>query len=203
MIRIVRPHILLNESSGTRKLPSLQGHFHRFGQHTLLLIPHTCSAIPRMQGLFSKTLPGLLLHGLGEEWVIAIPLPGAIERLQKQISILHRFEELLTIVSPGDGITERTGQTTEHACLEKKDLERLWLCIQHFCDEELQNMPVAAGESRKKVLDLLLGQTSLEHEGDQAQSGHPAFQAGIKVADFLRGERSRQGLPEKNGRLLL
>src|SRR2546429_9221629 len=124
MIRIVRPHILLNESSSTCKLPSLQGHFHRFGQHTLLLIPSTCSAIPRMQGLFSKTLPGLLLHGLGEEWVIAIPLPGAIERLQKQISILHRFEELLTIVSPGDGITERTGQTTEHACFFFKNMQR-------------------------------------------------------------------------------
>ena len=59
-----------------------------------------------MQGLFSKTLPGLLLHGLGEEWVIAIPLPGAIERLQKQISILHRFEELFTLGAPGDGVTE-------------------------------------------------------------------------------------------------
>ena len=59
-----------------------------------------------MHGLFSKTLPGLQLHGLSEEWVIAIPLPRAIESLQKQISILHRFEELFTLGTHGDGVTE-------------------------------------------------------------------------------------------------
>src|SRR6266536_3065353 len=128
----MRFEALLNERRDTCKFPSMQGHFNRFGKHSLLLIPHTCSAIPRTQCFFTKPLSGLGLHSLGEERVIAIPLPKAIERLQKQISVLHCFEELLTLVLPKHGITERSGQTIEYACLEQKDLERFRLGCQHF-----------------------------------------------------------------------
>ena len=80
-IHIVRPHPLLKESSDPCKLPSVQGHFHRFIQQALLLIPHTRSAIPCTERLFSETPPSLGSHGLSEQRMIAIPLPGVIEGL--------------------------------------------------------------------------------------------------------------------------
>src|SRR5215471_16384929 len=137
-IHIVPPHTLLKESSDPCKLPSMQGHFHRFGEHILLLIPHAGPAIPRAERRLAKTLPGLGSHGLSEERMIAIPLPGAIERLQEETRLLHRFEQVSALVLPGDGVTERTRQAAEHTRLEQKDLQRFRLRTEHFSHEELQ-----------------------------------------------------------------
>ncbi len=78
-----------------------------------------------------------------------------IERQQEETRPVHCFEELFAIIPPGDGVTEGTRQAAEHACLQEEDLQRLWLCVQHFGDEVLQKMPMAAGEGRKVLLDLL------------------------------------------------
>src|SRR5436189_5475203 len=123
----MRFEALLNERRDPYKLPSMQSHFHRFTQHALLLMPHAGSAIPRTERLCSKTLPGLGSHGLSEERMIAIPLPGVIERLQEETRVLHCFEQVLATVTLGDDVTERTGQATEHTRLEQKDLERFRL----------------------------------------------------------------------------
>ncbi len=181
----MRFEALLDERRDPHKLPGFQGHFHRFTQQALLLIPHTRSAIPRTERLCSKTLPGLGSHGLSKEGMVAVPLPGAIKRLQEETCALHCFEQMLALVTPADCITERTGQATEQTRLEQKDLEHFWLRRQHFGQEELQNRPVATGEARQKLLDLGLCRPALEHEAHQAQPCHPAEHPAIKVADFL------------------
>src|SRR5215467_3461405 len=146
---VMWPEALLNECRDPCKLPSLQGHFHRFTEHALLLMPHAGSAIPRTERLFAKTLPGLGSHGLSEERMIAIPLLGAIERLQEETCVLHCFKQVLALATPGDGVTERTGQAAEHTRLEQKDLQRFRLRTEHFRHEELQQMTVAARKGRE------------------------------------------------------
>ncbi len=59
-----------------------------------------------------------MLHSLGKERVIAIPLPNVIEWDQEQIGVLQLFEHHLTIAPAGDRITERTGQGFEKGRLE-------------------------------------------------------------------------------------
>src|SRR5260370_31074893 len=194
---------MIHEDSGPRERLTFEGSFNRFAEHAMLFVPPARSVEARQHSLFSQAQSRLTLHSFSKERMIAIPLLGPIEWLQEQLSTRHCLEELFTLGAPGHGITEGSGQATEHARVQQKGLEWFRLGIEHFGDEELHHMPVAAGKCRQKVLDLLLGPLPLERKGHQAQPGHPPLYLRVEVQhDFWR-KRKRLDLPEKGLGLFL
>jgi hypothetical protein len=88
--------------------------------------------------------------------------------LQEQVGTREQFEELFTLMAAGHGITEGPGQAAEHAGVQQKALEWLWLGDEHFAHEILHQMAMGPGNAGKQVLTLLPIAASLQRQGEQA-----------------------------------
>ena len=102
-----------DEIGSAWKVLGRQRGLNRFCEPSVLFIPETRPVRQRPQMFFAQAPPRLVLHGLGKERVIAIPLPGTVERDQKQVGAFQVFEEHLTVIPARHRMTERTGQAAE------------------------------------------------------------------------------------------
>src|SRR5215471_13027060 len=134
----------------------------------------------------------LVLHGLGEQRVIAIPLCSVIEWNQEQVSTFQLFEHVLTVVSASDRVTERTRQAVEKNRLQQELLQRFRLGREHIGNKILQDVPVTASKGHEHVLEITWIVSPLQGESQQAQPGHPALCASFDARDRLTRERERE-----------
>src|SRR5215472_6937974 len=97
----------------------------------------------------------LVLHGLGEQRVIAVPLCCVIKWYQEQVSTFQLFEHVFTVVSTSDRVTERTRQAIEKCRLQQELLQRFRLGREHIGNKILQDVPVTASKGHEHVLEIM------------------------------------------------
>ena len=79
--------------------------------------------------------------------MVAIPLAAVIQRDQEQVSALQRRQLGLATVLAGDGIAQRAAQPVQDGGLQEEVLDMLGLALQDLLGQEVDDVPVIAGEA--------------------------------------------------------
>src|SRR5436305_15179077 len=76
-------------------------------------------------------------------------------------------------------------------------LERGGLCLKDLRHKIVEHWPTTARECCQKLSYLLLGSVFLQSKGEQAQTGSPSLQAGIKIEQMFCRKMRCEGLVQK------
>src|SRR5581483_3423834 len=125
---------ILHQASRELEIASSQSGFDGLQRLIVLPIPATGSAIEFLQVLFAQAASGLLLHSLGKKRMVAIPLARSIQRIEEEVCLVEPGKHLRAILSSGQRVTQRSGQTVEQAGLQQKVLQGLRLGMKHVRD---------------------------------------------------------------------
>jgi hypothetical protein len=85
----------------------------------VLRIPLACPSVQRLK------LVGLLVRevsaqDIGEQMVIAVPLPSPVKRHDEQVQSFERLELELPVVSLRDRVTQRAAQALQYGGLQEE-----------------------------------------------------------------------------------
>ena len=83
---------------------------------------------------------------VGEQVVVAKPLPLVVQGDEEQVGPLQRREHVATVVTADDGVTERPGEPVEDRRAQQELAHRLGLVREHLLDEVVDEVPVGPGE---------------------------------------------------------
>lgn len=136
---------------------------------------------------------------IGEQMVIAEPVPLGIERDQEQVRRLDRAQQGGTVAPSQDGIGERRREAIEDGAFhqEGEDLRRL--AIQHVPGQEFGDFALAA----RKMADEIGARGALfERERGQLQAGDPALGAMLQGDQISHRQIHGLGLVEQTLRLV-
>jgi len=110
--------------------------------------PQLCDALWRL-----KRQP--VTEEVGEEVVVAIPLPRAVERYDEQVALLQGQQRCSTIGTPSDGIAQGGRQAIEYGGLQQEVLNAGRLTLDDLFHEVVQDIAIAAGERFKQDLHIV------------------------------------------------
>ncbi len=103
-------------------------------------------------------------EGFGKEGMIAIPLPLAIQRDDKQISSLKVLKHELTVLLLHDSITEGRVESFQDGGREQKRLDLSWLLLQNHLGQVVQDVALLSADLLEQEERIgLLGQGKREH----------------------------------------
>ena len=85
-------------------------------------------------------------------------------------------KEVFTLLALSDRITEGAAEGAQHAGVEEKGLQFLWLGTEDLADKIVNDCLVTASEGLQDTSELSLGYLFLKQEGEKVQSGDPPFQ---------------------------
>jgi hypothetical protein len=109
-------------------------------------------ARPLVQGTHAARIGHreLAAQQLGEQMVVAVPLPVVVQRHQEQVLPLQRLDDLRGVGRAGDGVAERGTEPGEDggSLQELPDLARL--AAEYLIGQEADDEPVAPVNSRTK-----------------------------------------------------
>src|SRR5690242_4404893 len=83
-IHLLRLAIFLDQDSSVCVVLSIERGIDRFYMEIMRFVPVRSVRGKRTQSLFTQATTGFGSHRFGKERMIAIPLPGAVERFEKQ-----------------------------------------------------------------------------------------------------------------------
>ena len=103
---------------------------------------------PRVQGGHQARLaPGqLAVQNLGEQVVIAEPLPVPIKRYHEQVFPLQQVDDRGRVGRTGDGIAQRRAETAEDRGPGEEPADVARLLVENVLDQVVDDEPVLAGE---------------------------------------------------------
>jgi hypothetical protein len=137
---------------------------------------------------------------VGEQVVVAVPLPAVVERHQEQVGVLQAHEPAPAPRAAGDGVAQRPGESFEDRRLEQEAPDVLGQARQHLLGEVVDDVAVVAGEPRDERPDVV---AAPHREGRELQGGDPALGAPVERRDVVLGERQAHRPVEVGGGLLL
>ena len=107
---------------------------------------------------------------VGEQVVVAVPLPPIVQRDDEQVGALQGRDHLAAVVAAGDGVTQRSGEPVENRRLQQEAANRIRLMRQHLLDQIVDEVPVVAGEPGDEAARVL---AALQGERGELQRGDP------------------------------
>ena len=171
------------------------------GRITVVLEP---GAGPPVQlGDPTRLLPEQLrAEHVGEQVVVAVPLPVVVERDEEQVGPLERDQPRRPPGLAGDGIAQRAGEPLEDGRLQQEVAHVGGLAREDLLGEVVHDEAVVAGEpgdDRAGVVAVLQGQAGqlqggrpslgpLGQGGDVSGGQRQAHRPGEILGGFLRGE---------------
>jgi hypothetical protein len=150
---------------------------------------HLTGALPQQAGV----------QQVGEELVVTPPATHLIQRDQEQVGLLRLLQQLLTVGTAGDRVTQRPRQPLQHRGLQQEGAHRPGLPVQHLLGQVVQHMTVTARERRHKADRVRM---TPQREGGQLEPSHPTLGAALQRRHRGLGHLWPGGLPQQRGRLL-
>ena len=135
---------------------------------------------------------------LGEEVVVAPPLPLVVERDHEEVRPLERLQLLLAVGAAGDRVAQRAGQVVEDRGVEQERPDVLGLAVEHLVDEVVEDEAVAAGERLDEPVRVTRARRG---EGRELQPGRPALGPLLERGDVARLEAEAHHVVEERRRL--
>ncbi len=185
----------LDQVSGVGQIAGSQGMPDRGGKIVAALVP---GARPPVQNRdsFWLALMQMRPQDVGEEMVIAIPLPGVIEGDDEQVAALQEAQPVLCIVAAGDGIAQRSAQPVEDAGLQQKVADAVWQSSDDFVDQIVEDEAMTAGEGFDEGRGVI---TALHRERGELQARDPALGAGFEGRHLALGQGQAHDVAQKLG----
>ena len=122
---------------------------------------------------------------VGEQVVVAVPLPPVVQRDDEQVGALQGHDHLATVGAAGDGVTQRSGEPVQNRGLQQEAANRVRLVRQHFLDQVVDEVPVVAGEPGDEAARIL---APLQGERGELQRGDPPLGPLLQDGDVRRGQ---------------
>ena len=133
---------------------------------------------------------------VGEQVVVAVPLPTIIQGHDEQVGALQGDEQVAPVRTTGDGITERTGEPVEDRGVQQELADLFGLSLQYLLHEVVDDVPVVSGELGDESADV---GASLHGERGQLECGDPAFGPAFQRGDVVGGEVETGDVVEVGG----
>src|SRR3990172_5736056 len=103
-------------------------------------------AMMQFRPTFGPGLLQALAQEIGEETMVAIPMPVVVEREQEQVRALEVFEHPLTLELAGEGVAQRAGEAIQNRGLAQEGLYVGRLLLENLLSQIVHDVTVAAGE---------------------------------------------------------
>ena len=136
---------------------------------------------------------------VGEQVVVAGPLPLVVEGDNEEVGSIETLEHHAAVGPSRDGVAQRSGEPVEDGGVQQELADVLGLVLQHLVEQVVQDEAVAAGERADESGDVA---AAAQRQGDQLQSGDPAFRAGLERVDVRGGKAETHDLVQEALRLV-
>ena len=111
---------------------------------------------------------------VGEEVVVAVPLPPVVQGDDEEVGALQCREHAAPVVAAGDGVTQRPGEPVENRRVQQEAANRIGLVLQHLLDQVVDDVPVVPGEPGDEAGDVV---AALERERSELKRGNPPLRS--------------------------
>ena len=136
---------------------------------------------------------------LGEQMVVAIPLPLVVQGDEEEVRPLQGHEHVAPVVAAGHGITQRPGEPVEDRRAQQKLAHGLRLVLQHLLDEVVDDVPVVPGEAGDEAAGVV---APLDGQSGELQRRNPPLGALLQGLDVARREAQSRCFVEVRGGLV-
>jgi hypothetical protein len=147
-------------------------------------------------GVLVKEVRG---QDVGEQVVVPVPLPLVVERDEEEVGALERHQGRLSARPPGDGVTERAGESLEDRRLEEELANVRGLACQDLLaeiDHDVAVVPREPGDEPTHVA------APLHRQRSQLQGGDPPLGPPVQRRDVAGAEPQPHRPVEVRRRLL-
>ena len=130
---------------------------------------------------------------VGEEVVVAVPVPAIVERDEEEVRPIEPLEHRLPAAAAGDGVAQRPGEPIEDRGLEQEVADLVGLALEHLLGEVVDDEAVVAGEVLDEPADVV---AALHRQRGELQRGDPPLGPGLEGIDVARRQVQAHRLVE-------
>ena len=138
---------------------------------------------------------------VGEEVVVAVPLPTVVQGHHEQVAALQQLEHACALPVVSVTASHSGPVSCSRTAVSRRNLADVGgLAVEHLLDEVVDDVPVVPGEAGDEQRRVV---TAAQRERGQLERGDPALGAGPERGDVGRVQVEPGGRREVGGRLLL
>jgi hypothetical protein len=136
---------------------------------------------------------------VGEQVVVAVPVPAVVQRNEEQVRPLQRLQHGLPVFVAGQGVAQGAVHPAQDRCLQQEAPDVVRLSLEHLTDEVVDDVAVVTGEAGDELGRVL---PTLHRQRRQLQSGDPAFGPPVERRNVLLRQIEAHHAVEVRGGLL-
>ena len=199
--KVQRHPVALDEALGPLDVMASRSMLEGLDLEAVGLIPLAGAEVVLIHGPGrDRALLAPLPQQIGEQMVVPVPAPLAVQGDDEQVGPIEVLEGLLAGGRGVEqhGITERAAEPIEDGRAQQEGLHGFGLPLEDFFDQIVEHEVVAAGERGDEAGSVF---TALQRDRGELQTGDPALGPAFERTDLVGGEVEVHDLVEKAGGL--